>query len=368
MMQLAVLRRARASDERAVVDLLDAAGLDAGFAAPEFFVLEQGARIVATARLRPLAGGAYELASVAVAEDLRGEGLGSIVVREALSHAAGPVLALALAPGFFERHGFRRLAGVPRELEEKAEGICASTGFVPMAREPTPEALRERVQEYYGAIAETRAGSCCTPGSACCGPACHYSPEEVATIPEGAELGLGTGNPVREARLRPGETTLDLGSGAGVDVFLAARAVGPSGRAIGVDVTPAMVARARASAAAAGIGNAEFHEAPIERLPLPDASVDVVTSNCVVNLSTDKPRTLREAFRVLRPGGRFVVSDTLRREDGAPATSPTCDCVGGALSPDEWAAHLAEAGFADVSVERTGDEGRSGTIRARKPA
>lgn len=369
MMRIPVLRRARATDEREVTRLLEAAHLDAEFVADEAFVVEQGGRVVATARLRPVMGGAYELASVAVSEDLRKSGLGSAVVREALAQVAEPVFALALAPGFFERHGFRRLAETPPELKDKAEGICASTGFVPMRRDPTPEAVRARVQEHYGAIARERGASCCGPS--CCGgekaaKKAFYSSDELGAVPEGAELGLGTGNPVREARLQPGETVLDLGSGAGVDVFLAARAVGPEGRAVGVDMTPDMVARARRNAREGGFANVEFHEAPIEEMPLADASVDAIVSNCVVNLSADKAAALREAFRVLRPGGRFVVSDTLRREETA-ASAPTCDCIAGALTTREWETHLSAAGFSDVSVAPTPD-GRSALVRARKAA
>lgn len=157
-----------------------------------------------------------------------------------------------------------------------------------------------------------------------------------------------------------------------MDVLLAARAVGPTGRVVGVDFTPEMVARARRNAQTAGLANVEIHEAPIERLPLPDASVDVIVSNCVVNLSLDKDAVLREAFRVLRPGGRFVVSDTIRLLAGPP-TAVTCDCAGGAMSAGEWKRGLRKAGFADAEVEHTRTNACCGTedtgaalIRARK--
>lgn len=224
------------------------------------------------------------------------------------------------------------------------------------------------VQEHYGAIAMQEGASCCAPSTT------HYTAAELAALPEGAHLGLGTGNPVREAAPREGEVVLDLGSGAGIDVFLAARAVGPRGRAIGIDVTPEMVARARRLAREAGIGNVAFHESPIERLPVENASVDVITSNCVVNLSEDKDAVLREAFRALRSGGRLVVSDTLRmpwtpKQEGPPA----CDCSTGAMSAGEWRRGLARAGFVDVHVRMTSAEAccdpatGSAMITARKP-
>lgn len=240
---------------------------------------------------------------------------------------------------------------------------------------------RFAIQSRYGEIARTRAtapvDACCeaSEGATCSAPTIPYSASELAALPRGAFLALGTGAPVRHAALREGETVLDLGSGAGVDAFLASRAVGPTGRVLGVDFTPDMVRRAHRSAREGGYSNVSFHEAPIERLPLPDGSVDVVVSNCVINLSVDKPAVLAEARRVLKPGGRLVVSDTLRLGGGRASESPSCDCTTGALSPDEWTRMLAEAGFRDASVviEGTngccggsGDLGR-GIIRAGRP-
>jgi SAM-dependent methyltransferase len=234
------------------------------------------------------------------------------------------------------------------------------------------------VRDRYGAIAEGKGCGCGTgdeAGATCCASELGYSETEAASIPEGANLGLGCGAPVALAAPQRGETVLDLGSGAGVDVFLAAREVGPEGRVIGVDMTPAMIDRARLNAAREGCANVEFRLGEIEHLPLPDASVDVIVSNCVVNLSPEKPQVFREAFRVLRPGGRMVLSD-LVLERPLPAETrdsieATVGCIGGASLRGEYLAMIREAGFREVEVVR---EGRYGTdpvtsvqVRAVKP-
>jgi SAM-dependent methyltransferase len=222
--------------------------------------------------------------------------------------------------------------------------------------------IRKAVRESYGQIA-SRGGSCCAPS--CCTPDAAppaaetskrlgYSDEDVSGVPEGANLGLGCGNPRAIAALRPGETVLDLGSGAGFDCFLAAKQVGADGHVIGVDMTAEMVSLARENAATAGVSNVEFRLGEIEHLPVADASVDVILSNCVINLSPDKPSVFREAFRVLRPGGRLAISDVV-------ATAPLPEslrndlraiagCVGGAATIAELEAILTEVGFADVRV------------------
>lgn len=220
------------------------------------------------------------------------------------------------------------------------------------------EKVRDTVREHYGKVAETSGRVGCAPG--CCGPSANasarlgYSSDELAGAPEGADLGLGCGNPQAIAALRPGETVLDLGSGAGFDCFLAARQVGPAGRVIGVDMTPQMVSKARENARTAQVNNVEFRLGEIEHLPVNDASVDVILSNCVLNLSPSKALVINEAFRVLRPGGRLAISDVVatapipERFRGTEAA--LTGCIGGAAAVDELERMLREAGFADVAV------------------
>jgi arsenite methyltransferase len=222
------------------------------------------------------------------------------------------------------------------------------------------EDIRTVVREKYGAIAD-QGGTCCDEGTGCgCGcvsdtlSAIGYSAEEAAAIPEGANLGLGCGNPLAYAAVRPGETVLDLGSGGGIDCFLAAREVGPAGRVIGVDMTPAMIERARANAAKSGASNVEFRLGEIEHLPVADAGVDLVISNCVINLSPSKPQVFAEAFRALKPGGRIVVSDLVLTRPLPPALQQRVDllvgCVAGASLRDDYLRMMREAGFTNVEI------------------
>jgi SAM-dependent methyltransferase len=239
----------------------------------------------------------------------------------------------------------------------------------------TREDVRIAVREHYGAIAEGGGCGCGTKGSTCCTSELDYDAVDKAAVPEGANLGLGCGAPVALADAKPGDTVLDLGSGAGVDVFLAAREVGPLGRVIGVDMTPAMIDRARTNAAKAGYTNVEFRLGEIEHLPVRDASVDVIVSNCVVNLSPEKGQVFREAYRVLRPGGRMLLSDlVLERplpEEIRKSTEAYVGCIAGASLRGEYLAMIREAGFQGVEVVA---EGRYGTepvtsvqVRATKP-
>jgi arsenite methyltransferase len=226
--------------------------------------------------------------------------------------------------------------------------------------------IRESVRERYGQIAKDGKTGCgCAPSGCCSGPSSEshstsslkvgYSAEEVQAVPVGSNLGLGCGNPHAIAGLQPGETVLDLGSGAGFDSFLAAAQVRNSGRVIGVDMTSEMIAKARKHAASEGYSNVEFRLGEIENLPVADQSVDVIMSNCVINLSPDKRRVFQEAFRVLRPGGRLAISDVIAtaplpeavRNDLALYSS----CIGGAVTIAELETMLCESGFHNIRIQ-----------------
>jgi arsenite methyltransferase len=264
-----------------------------------------------------------------------------------------------------------------------------------IARQTDKDALREQVRARYAAAATKVTGGDCgcgQPADCGCGDGCCASGAVTAEEPGfGAELyarldrdqlpdtallaSLGCGNPTAVAELHEGETVLDLGSGGGIDVLLSAKRVGPTGKAYGLDMTEEMLALARANAAEAGATNVEWLKGQIEAIPLPAATVDVVISNCVVNLSTDKPAVFRETFRVLRPGGRIgitdvVAEDHLSAEDRAERGA-WVGCIAGALSKGEYEAQLAAAGFADISVSFThqvGDGLHSAIITATRPA
>lgn len=225
--------------------------------------------------------------------------------------------------------------------------------------------LRDQVKEKYGSAAravaeEGTSGSCCNKGRRSCDPITTdlYSTIEKGRIPEKAVLAsLGCGNPTALIELRAGETVLDLGSGGGIDVLLSAHRVGPSGKAYGLDMTDDMLALARENQRQAGVTNVEFLKGEIENIPLPDNSVDVIISNCVINLSADKSRVFAEAFRVLKPGGRFAVSDVVVRgsvpDEVRKSMLLWVGCIAGALEENDYTGKLAKAGFSDVSIEPT---------------
>lgn len=226
--------------------------------------------------------------------------------------------------------------------------------------------LTNTVREKYAEAARRAASGddatcgCGTTATACCDPITSnlYDEADAAALPDTAlKASLGCGNPTALAQLHPGETVLDLGSGGGIDVILSARRVGPTGKAYGLDMTGEMLALARENARKAEVTNVEFLEGQIEQIPLPDNSVDVIISNCVINLSGDKDRVLREAFRVLKPGGRFAVSDVVVRGNIPAAVRRSMElwvgCVAGALTDEEYRSKLDQAGFTNVDLETT---------------
>jgi SAM-dependent methyltransferase len=221
------------------------------------------------------------------------------------------------------------------------------------------------VRVRYGSIATTDTAGCCAPAASCCAPttrtdaadkarAMGYSDAELAAIPDGANLGLGCGNPQAIAAMQPGETVLDLGSGAGFDCFLAARAVGATGHVIGIDMTHEMLAKARTNAASIGAANVEFRLGELEHLPVADNTANVILSNCVINLVPNKQQVFHEAFRVLKPGGRLAISDVVNTAplsaDLRNDTDLICGCISGAVPAAQIRAWLAAAGFHQIEI------------------
>jgi arsenite methyltransferase len=267
--------------------------------------------------------------------------------------------------------------------ESHAAGGCGC-GAGENADTPASD-VREQVRERYAAAATQVIST--DPGAGCCAPsetfdggsevfgAALYELGEREQLPDTAQLAsLGCGNPTAVAELHEGETVLDLGSGGGIDVLLSAKRVGASGKAHGLDMTDEMLALARENARKAGVENVEFHKGYIEEIPLPDQSVDVVISNCVINLSSDKTRVLREVARVLRPGGRFAVSDVIAEEGMDDATRADMQaytgCIAGALTGRDFRGALLAAGLVDIEItetHRVHDQAVSAIVRARKP-
>jgi arsenite methyltransferase len=219
--------------------------------------------------------------------------------------------------------------------------------------------ILDSVRSKYGAVAQSTLSSN-DAGVKAVAEAFGYSAEELTSIPAEANMGLSCGNPTATAHLRPGEVVVDLGSGGGLDVFLAAKMVGPEGRAIGIDMTPAMIERARANAASGGYTNVEFYQSTIDKIPLPDASVDCVISNCVLNLAPDKPVVFREIARILKPGGRLAVSDIALKgklpEAIAQSMAAYVGCIAGAIRIDDYRTELLAAGFEHVEIVDSGSD------------
>jgi SAM-dependent methyltransferase/N-acetylglutamate synthase-like GNAT family acetyltransferase len=386
-----VLKRAVPGDRIAVNAMLAMVGLPVDGVADQFggnYVLARdGSGLVGVAGVE-VYGDWGLLRSVAVTPDAQGRGVGETLVRDRIGWARGRglhgvVLLTTTAADFFVRFGFERIdrQATPEALWQSAEfaSVCPETAVVMQLSlddsgdrvTGSEERLRAAVRANYGRAAlRVVSPQGQSEEAACCGPSCCggsdgdpitrdlYQAIEVEGLPEKAVLAsLGCGNPTALAELQPGETVLDLGSGGGIDVLLSARRVGPTGRAIGLDMTDEMLALARANQKAAGAENVEFLKGEIENVPLPDASVDVILSNCVINLSADKAKVLREAFRVLRPGGRFAVSDIVAR-GGMPSdvrhnVELWMGCVAGALEESEYRSLLSDAGFQQIEIEPT---------------
>jgi arsenite methyltransferase len=391
------LRPARQDDLSGILRLLGDARLPGEGVAeglePGYVVAETGGELVGAAGVEAH-GPDGLLRSVVVTPALRGKGLGEALTRDRTRWAreAGLdclwLLTTTAAP-FFRRLGFeerdREKAPVGIRSSSEFRDLCPSTATVmelPLAPEEVraaraledevsaARAIKDEVRERYGAAARAAAAGtradCGCGGSGGCGTADApnpitrdlYDEAQTSGLPQEAILAsLGCGNPTALATLEPGEIVLDLGSGGGIDVLLSARRVGPTGKAWGLDMTDEMLELARENQRKARVENAEFLKGDMEDIPLPDGSVDVVISNCVINLAADKGRVLREAHRVLRPGGRFAVSDIVVRGPVPPEIRRSMElwvgCVAGALDEEDYRRLMAEAGFRDVEIEPT---------------
>jgi len=363
------LRKRLPSDQAQVLRLLAAAGLPPdGLDRTEGWVLEMDDTLIGHVAIEPTPE-ALVIRSLVVDSAHRGQGLGESLMGEAEAATAGRVLVLkteTVGP-WMERRGYRlaTLDEVPASVRTTTQfsgSLCSGTPVYLKEITMDNNAIKAAVRERYARFVTGNA-SCCGPATSGCGcsdtfkdPSLRvgYALRDVEAVPEGANLGLGCGNPVALASLKPGEVVLDLGSGAGFDAFLASKQVGGKGRVIGVDMTPEMLHQARGLAERHGYANVEFRQGDIEQLPVEDATVDAVISNCVINLTTDKARAFREAFRVMKPGGRLMVSDLVLLKPLPEAIRQDMDayaaCVAGALQKSHYLAAIQAAGFTDLVV------------------
>ncbi|HUP89699.1 MAG TPA: arsenic resistance N-acetyltransferase ArsN2, partial [Longimicrobiales bacterium] len=373
------IRDAQNNDLSGVTELIQSSNLPIEGVTDQFpqgyAVATYGDRIVGVAGVE-VYGGDGLLRSVAVHNARRGFGVGVQLVRDRLQWARHQqlrdvYLLTTTASAFFERLGFEHIerASAPEEMQRAPEfaDLCPSTSTVMKLGVADGAEIRAIVRDRYGAAARAAANdeavSC-----ACCGdtksaswnPVTYnlYEAGEVSGLPSQAVLAsLGCGNPTALAQLSEGETVLDLGSGGGIDVLLSAKRVGPTGKAFGLDMTDEMLALARSNQEKAGATNVEFLKGEIENIPLPDESVDVIISNCVINLAADKSKVISEAFRVLKPGGRFAVSDIVTRGEMPDIVRRNGEmwtgCIAGALEETEYVRLLHGAGFENAEVEPT---------------
>jgi SAM-dependent methyltransferase len=374
-----LLRSARSEDLKSVVALLESAelpveGVPDQFG-PGYAVVDAGGQLIAAIGIERYGANGL-LRSAVVAPSQRGKGIGEALVLERIEwsmqegmHAL--YLLTTTAAHYFSRFGFHPVAraDVPVEVQNSREfsSLCPATATVMRLELGTGSALRSVVRfKYAGAARRAQRGETAGCGCGCTSDTQSVDPitsnlydvAETAGLPDHAVLAsLGCGNPTALAELKPGEVVLDLGSGGGIDVLLSARRVGPTGKAFGLDMTDEMLALARANQKAAGVENVEFLKGEIENIPLPENSVDVIISNCVINLAADKRRVLQEAYRVLKPGGRFAVCDVVVRGAAPAALRRSMElwvgCVAGALEEEEYRTHLAEAGFHNIDLEPT---------------
>jgi N-acetylglutamate synthase-like GNAT family acetyltransferase/SAM-dependent methyltransferase len=371
----------RALLERAELPLDDVDERLAG----DFIVAERDGAVIGSAGVE-IYGRYGLLRSVAVDPEQQRHGIGASLVADRLEWAKADgmisLFLLTVTPEYFERFGFQRVQrdSVPPEVRQSREftHLCPDTATaMALPVNYSDGEIRDQVRVKYGELArrvkarktgDDTEATCCSPDdTSCCSPSAPsdnpvsrdlYTSEELSSVPDDASAAsLGCGNPTALIDLQKGEVVLDLGSGGGIDVLLSAKRVGPTGKAYGLDMTDDMLEVAHANQRKAGVTNAEFLKGQIEDIPLPDASVDTIISNCVINLSTDKPSTLREAYRVLRSGGRLAVSDIVSkgpipesvRQDMAAWTG----CLAGALDESDYKQLLIDAGFEDVEFETT---------------